>query len=735
MGEKNRFLRAALAYAAAAWPVYAVAERSKIPRRGSRGVLDATTDTATLTRWWTETPEANVGLAIPRGLLVVDIDGREGPDELETLERRFGVLPETRSVISGSGAAHRYFTVAADFLARRTLGAAFAHVECKGYGSSVNLPPSIHPTTGREYLWDGLAGFAAPIAELPAAWAEAIRRKRAPPANPEAAAANSHGAGDDERKAELGPMLAGCSWLRHTRDDAAELREPEWYAMLGLVGRTRAGKQAAHEFSAPHRSYQRAATEKKLQHALTDAGPATCAFIAEELGQFDTHCAHCAHWRKIESPITLGRKTKRRAEPWRHAAADWARPIQLTERGKPYPNLANAAHVLRAHPALAGVFAFDTFRERVTIRAGAPDELPAGELDERRVLAVTRFLQRELAPSLAESAARSALELAAREQPVHVLRERLAAVAWDGTLRLRNRFFERYFGAVAVAKHTFSEDQALYWDTAAVVWFVAMLARLMRPGVPAEYILVVETPAAGSARRAFEILAGGAAYFATQLPARLDWSGAAAAEALRGAWLAELVDLGALAHEPARQFLTRRSDEVAYRYQTAYGRQQKRTVERSCLFVATTGEAQYLADESAARLVLPIRAGAIATASLQQDYPQLMAEARALWERGAHAWFERDQLAILKREQYARLLADPWADKIAQYAREHPEVIISAVFDHLQIPFHLQTPALERRAQRVLLRAGFRLGENEDGRPVWRNPDAPAPAARAGLLQ
>src|SRR5262249_20866965 len=42
------------------------------------------------------------------------------------------------------------------------------------------------------------------------------------------------GDSDGDATAQLAPIVAGCAWLRHCRDDAATLSEPEWYGMLSI---------------------------------------------------------------------------------------------------------------------------------------------------------------------------------------------------------------------------------------------------------------------------------------------------------------------------------------------------------------------------------------------------------------------------------------------------------------------------------------------------------------------
>ena len=51
---------------------------------------------------------------------------------------------------------------------------------------------------------------------------------------------------------QLDPIVNGCAWLQHCRDDAGTLPEPEWYGMLGIIGRCVDGAQVAQEWSAPY---------------------------------------------------------------------------------------------------------------------------------------------------------------------------------------------------------------------------------------------------------------------------------------------------------------------------------------------------------------------------------------------------------------------------------------------------------------------------------------------------
>jgi hypothetical protein len=74
-------------------------------------------------------------------------------------------------------------------------------------------------------------------------------------------------------------LIDRCAFIRHCRDEAATLTEPEWYSMVSNVGRCIDGQAAVHQLSAPYPGYSPRETDAKIAHALQDSGPHTCAFI------------------------------------------------------------------------------------------------------------------------------------------------------------------------------------------------------------------------------------------------------------------------------------------------------------------------------------------------------------------------------------------------------------------------------------------------------------------------
>lgn len=121
--------------------------------RTSHGVKDATTDEEVIRDWFRKYPESNYGIATGKesGLLVLDIDPLHyGEEYLEDLETKNGKLPETLTVLTGSGGRHLYFQYPHFPVGNSPL---CTGVDIRGDGGYVVGPGSVHKS-GRTYEWE-----------------------------------------------------------------------------------------------------------------------------------------------------------------------------------------------------------------------------------------------------------------------------------------------------------------------------------------------------------------------------------------------------------------------------------------------------------------------------------------------------------------------------------------------------------------------------------------------------
>lgn len=103
-------------------------------------------------------------------------------------------------------------------------------------------------------------------------------------------------------KPDTKAVLNECEFIKWCAAEPAKVREAQWYAMLSVVARLDDGKELGHKISNGHPGYQHAETDLKIEQALTNSGPRTCANIGS---LFD--CSGCKHFQsdKIRSPIMI----------------------------------------------------------------------------------------------------------------------------------------------------------------------------------------------------------------------------------------------------------------------------------------------------------------------------------------------------------------------------------------------------------------------------------------------
>jgi hypothetical protein len=170
-------VRQALAYAARGWPVLPVhsvradgrctcsraacTTPGKHPRT-RQGVHDATSNEHIIRDWWHHWPDANIGIAVPAGLLVLDVDGPEGRESLQGLS-----LPPTIMAETGGGGLHYWYRLPAGVRVENTVRLA-PGLDVRTKGCYVVAPPSVH-RSGARYRWaDCCAPEDVTIADAPA---------------------------------------------------------------------------------------------------------------------------------------------------------------------------------------------------------------------------------------------------------------------------------------------------------------------------------------------------------------------------------------------------------------------------------------------------------------------------------------------------------------------------------------------------------------------------------------
>lgn len=129
-------------YAISGIPIFPLIPLTKIPFKGTRGVLDASADLDRVSTWWTAHPTANIGLATGHGIDVIDVDGPEGH---AAWGRRWGeAWPEVIATVSTPRPGGMHVYVPSNAKGNRGGKKPLEpHIDYRGLGGYVVAPPSV----------------------------------------------------------------------------------------------------------------------------------------------------------------------------------------------------------------------------------------------------------------------------------------------------------------------------------------------------------------------------------------------------------------------------------------------------------------------------------------------------------------------------------------------------------------------------------------------------------------
>jgi putative DNA primase/helicase len=338
----------------------------------------------------------------------------------------------------------------------------------------------------------------------------------------------------------------------------------------------------------------------------------------------------------------------------RIAKPAWYNRLRQDLAGTPERNEANVIIALTSDIAFAGMLAFDDFSQEIVVRQPLPWDSSTGpfprpweDADDVRTAEWLQLRGVNVAPLVVGRA----VGAVAREHRIHPVRDWLEHLRWDGTSRIET-WTSTYLGAAPTAFH----------HTVGALWLISAVARIFRPGVKADHMLILEGPQGARKSTAIKVLAG-EAWFTDELP---ELGSKDAAIHMQGVWIVEIAELDAIGRAEVsriKAFLTRTTD----RFRPPYGRY---TVEvpRQCVFAGTVNPDTYLRDETGNRRFWPLRCGTIDIAALARDRDQLWAEAVHRFREGAIWWIDDPALlAEAREEQDRRYQSDAWDDLIEHW--------------------------------------------------------------------
>ncbi|MCC7200948.1 MAG: hypothetical protein IT483_15680 [Gammaproteobacteria bacterium] len=300
----------------------------------------------------------------------------------------------------------------------------------------------------------------------------------------------------------------------------------------------------------------------------------------------------------------------------------------------------NIITAIRLAPELRGIVRFNEFSGQVEVGKPLPwRPVTVGEqwLDSDDVQ-VAAWLQ-ERSVDARPLVTGPAVEVVARDNVVHPVRDYLKSLQWDHEARLH----------LWLVKYLDARGPSDYLAAVGSCWLKSGVARALYPGCKADCTEVLEGAQGIGKSQVAAILAVQPEWFSDSLP---DLHSKDASIQLAGRWIVELSELAAARRsesEAIKAFLSRTHEN----YRPPYG---KRTVQlpRQCVFIGTTNSDAYLTDATGNRRFWPVRCGKIDLDALRRDRDQLWAEAYARVVAGEAWHLSAADTALATREQATR---------------------------------------------------------------------------------
>lgn len=318
----------------------------------------------------------------------------------------------------------------------------------------------------------------------------------------------------------------------------------------------------------------------------------------------------------------------------------WVNRLAYSEKGSIQQSIHNGVLILRHDPNLAGLIAYDSFNRKMVLKRQPPWDEQKGtrnwtDYDDS---SIKHYLEISYGFNRANNIY-DAINVNMKENEYHPIQEYLNGLTWDGVPRI-DKCLVDYLGVV---------DNE-YVRAISRKWFTAGAARIRKPGIKFDHMIILVGPQGVGKSQFFSRVAKNPTWFSDSI-SKLDNS-KESMEQLSGKWIVEIGELSAMKRyevEHVKVFLTKQEDS----YRPSYSRRTE-TFKRECIFGGTTNREDFLQDTTGARRFWPVRVGD--TSKLWSDMTpyivdQLWAEADIAYQLGEELYLTGAVSEYAKQEQ------------------------------------------------------------------------------------
>ena len=332
---------------------------------------------------------------------------------------------------------------------------------------------------------------------------------------------------------------------------------------------------------------------------------------------------------------------------------DWQNSLELDRYGCIKDTMNNICTILRHDPNLKPIV-FNQFKSMLDVTGKLPWPQVKPGWNDTDVACAKLYFEKTYGIWSPTKFKDALLAVTSAERLYHPIKEYLSTLKWDGTPRLDTLLID-YLGA----------EDTPYVRAVTRKTLVAAVARIYRPGIKFDSILVLNGEQGMGKSTLFSILGGD--WFSDSLSIS-DMKDKTAPEKLQGYWLLELSELTGMKKvdvEVVKSFITRTDDK----YRHAYGT----TVEshpRSCVIVGTTNsDGGFLRDITGNRRFWPVNVtgfGKFHPWELE-DPDQIWAEALVYYNRGEELFLKGEIAAAAYAQQRDAMETDAREGIVQEY--------------------------------------------------------------------
>lgn len=334
---------------------------------------------------------------------------------------------------------------------------------------------------------------------------------------------------------------------------------------------------------------------------------------------------------------------------------NWITALKRSDNGYLLKTIPNLKAILINDPALKDLFMYNDFSGEIEKGAVAPwdryfmKQLTDSDLSKMRV-----YIAETWGMEYGKDTLLDVLQDVAEMSSYHPIKSMIELSPWDGIPRAET-IFSDYLGA----------NNDLYMQTVARKWLTGAVARIYSPGVKFEIVPVI-TGKQGRGKSTLAKKLGGE-HFRDDLA---DMKSKDAKEFLKGSWIIELSELSAMKRtemDEVKKFLSSTSD----RYRPSYGRITI-DVPRTCVFIGTTNDSEFLKDVTGSRRFFPIpieqqEAGKDVFSLDKDTVQQIWAEAYTFYQAGEELFVSKEIEELAENYRSDAESEDPIKTSIYQY--------------------------------------------------------------------